>query len=45
MVHSMGEVADYSIPLSGLEAGTYTVSWKATAQAKAYRGSFAFTAK
>lgn len=45
MVHSVGEVADYSIPLPGLGPGSYTVNWRATAQAKAYQGSVPFTVK
>lgn len=45
MVHSVGESADYSIPLSRLRAGAYRVTWKATSQAKAYQGSFGFTVK
>jgi methionine-rich copper-binding protein CopC len=45
MIHAVGEVADYSIPLSGLGPGVYTVSWRATAKGREYRGSFGFTAK
>jgi methionine-rich copper-binding protein CopC len=45
MVHAVGEVADYSIPLSGLGPGVYTVSWRATAQGEVYRGTFGFTVK
>jgi methionine-rich copper-binding protein CopC len=43
MVHSVGEVRDYSIPLSGLAAGPYTVDWRATAHGREYRGRFSFT--
>ena len=45
MVHSAGEVRDYSIPLSGLGAGAYTVDWRATAQGRDYSGSFSFTVR
>lgn len=45
MVHAVGEVTDYSLPLSGMGAGAYTVNWRATAQGIAYSGSFAFTVK
>ena len=36
MVHSVAEVRDYSIPLSGLAAGAYTVNWRATARGREY---------
>ena len=45
MVHAVGETADYSLPLSGLDRGSYSVNWKATAAGRAYRGSFSFTAQ
>lgn len=45
MVHAVGEVADYSIPLSGLGPGGYTVNWRATAQGRAYTGSLTFTVR
>ena len=45
MVHSVGEVADYSIPLSGLGLGAYTISWRASAQGATHRGSFRFRVK
>ena len=45
MVHSVGEVADYSVPVSGLGPGAYSVHWNANAQGRAYEGSFAFTVK
>jgi methionine-rich copper-binding protein CopC len=45
MVHAVGEVADYSLPLSGIEAGIYTVSWRATAQGREQRGSYQFTVR
>jgi methionine-rich copper-binding protein CopC len=43
MVHAVGEVADYSLPLSGLGPGSYTVNWRATAQGREYRGSYRFS--
>lgn len=45
MVTAIGEVADYSVPLGGLGAGQYTVSWKARIGIRDYRGSFTFTVK
>lgn len=45
MVHAVGEVAHYSLPLSGLDAGTYTVNWKASRAGETHQGSFAFTVK
>ena len=42
MVTAVGEVLDYSIPLSGLEAGSYTVRWKASALGTNYQGAFRF---
>jgi len=45
MVHSVAEVQDYSIPLSGLSAGAYIVNWRATARGREYRGSFSFTVR
>ena len=45
MVHAVGEVADYSLPLSGLGSGTYTVAWKAFSRGQEARGTFAFTVK
>ncbi|MCA1595754.1 MAG: copper resistance protein CopC [Chloroflexi bacterium] len=45
MIHASGEVADYSIPLSGLGPGAYLVSWRATSSGREHRGSIAFTVK
>ncbi len=42
MVTAVGEVEHYSLPVSGLEPGRYTVAWKATAGGVAYTGSFGF---
>ncbi len=42
MIHAVGETADYSIPLPGLGAGSYAVSWKATSGGKSASGSFSF---
>lgn len=45
MVDSVGETADYTIPLAGLGPGKYEVTWKATVAGTAHSGAFAFTAK
>jgi len=45
MVHSLGETLDYSLPLSGLSEGIYTVSWRATSQGRGYQGNYSFTVK
>jgi len=45
MVHALGEVSDYSIPLSGLAPGAYVVNWRATAEGREYRGSFGFVVR
>ena len=45
MVHAVGEITDYSIPLSGLGPGSYTVNWRATSGGRGYRGSYSFTVK
>lgn len=42
MVTAVGEVGYYSLPLSGLGRGSYTVTWKAAASGTAYQGSFQF---
>ena len=42
MVSSADETESYSLPLSGLEPGSYSVSWRATAKGREYRGSFEF---
>lgn len=45
MVTAVGEVADYVLPLPGLEAGAYTVEWQATAAGSSHQGSFRFTVR
>ena len=45
MVTAAGEAAYYSIPLPGLEAGSYTVQWRASAAGSEHRGSFGFTVR
>jgi methionine-rich copper-binding protein CopC len=45
MVHAIGEVPNYSIPLSDLGAGSYAVNWRAIARGQEHRGSFEFTVK
>lgn len=42
MVTAVGEVGHYSLPLSGLGSGNYTVTWKAMAAGTTYQGSFQF---
>lgn len=43
MVHSVGEVANYDLPLPGLEPGAYSVEWQATTGGDKYSGRFSFT--
>ena len=45
MIHSAGETADYSLPLSGLEAGAYRVEWRASIKDRQYHGSFEFSVR
>lgn len=42
MVTAAGEVGHYSLPLSELGPGSYTVQWRATARGVDHRGSFGF---
>jgi methionine-rich copper-binding protein CopC len=42
MVTAVGEGEHYSLPLPGLDAGRYTVNWKASARGVDYKGSFGF---
>ena len=42
MVTAVGEVENYSVPVSGLGSGRYTVEWRATARGTDYKGSFGF---
>lgn len=42
MVNAVGEVDHYSLPLSDLGPGAYTVAWRASARGVDYRGSFGF---
>ena len=42
MVTAVGEVEHYSLPLSGLGPGRYTVDWRATLRGVDHRGSFGF---
>lgn len=42
MVTAVGEVEHYSLPLSDVDPGAYTVAWKASARGVDYRGSFGF---
>ena len=43
MVTAVGEVRNYSLPLSGLGPGKYAVNWKAMAKGQNSQGSFSFT--
>jgi len=43
MVEAVGEVADYDLPLSGLEPGSYSVEWRAMAGGRQYSGRISFT--
>jgi|GEM_PF-210492 len=45
MVTAAGENARYSLPLSGLGPGNYTVDWRAAAGTREERGTFAFTVR
>jgi len=45
MLGSAGAQKHYVIPVSGLMAGAYEVSWRATADGVAKSGNFAFTVK
>ena len=45
MVHASGDQAHYSLPLSGMTQGAYSVSWRATAAGREDRGSFQFTVR
>lgn len=42
MVTAVGEMEHYSVPVSGLKAGHYTVDWRATARGVVHKGSFGF---
>jgi methionine-rich copper-binding protein CopC len=45
MVHAIGETTNYSLPLSGLEPGSYQVRWRASSQGREYRGAFQFSVR
>ena len=45
MVTAVGEVAYYSLPLPGLEAGSYTVDWRASVAGTEHQGRFRFTVR
>lgn len=45
MVTSAGPVEHYSVPVSILTQGTYSVRWRATAGERSHEGSFSFTVK
>lgn len=43
MVTAVGEVAYYSIPLSGLGPGAFSVEWRASSAGTEHRGTIRFT--
>ena len=45
MVAAAGEVASYSIPVSDLETGAYTVRWRASAAETPHQGMIRFTVR
>ena len=45
MISPAGESQRYALPLSGLEAGIYTIAWRATAMEREHRGRFQFSVK
>ena len=45
MVTAVGEVAHYSIPLSGLGPGAYRVDWRASSAGTEHRGALSFTVR
>lgn len=45
MITPAGETTDYSVPVSILDTGAYTVDWRATSAGRDYRGSFSFKAR
>jgi methionine-rich copper-binding protein CopC len=45
MVTAAGEVSSYSIPVSDLETGAYTVQWRASAAGTPHQGAIRFTVR
>jgi methionine-rich copper-binding protein CopC len=45
MVTAAGEVSSYSIPVSDLETGAYTVQWRASAGGTPHQGTIRFTVR
>ena len=45
MVHAVGEVADYDLPLPSLKPGSYTVEWRAKSRGSEHEGRFDFTVR
>ena len=45
MLSPVGEQDSYSVPLSGLTAGRYTVAWRANVAGMTHRGSFSFAVR
>jgi methionine-rich copper-binding protein CopC len=42
MLTSVSQVRRYSVPISGLEQGTHTINWRATADGVTHQGAFQF---
>ena len=45
MVTAAGELSSYSIPVSDLETGAYTVQWRATVGGTSHEGTIRFTVR
>lgn len=45
MITAVGEAQHYSLPLSELGSGSYTVAWRASVRGRQYQGSFGFTVR
>lgn len=45
MVTAVGEVEHYSLPVSGLGPGRYTVDWRASSRGVDHNGSFSFVVR
>lgn len=45
MITAVGEREHYSVPLSGLEPGSYTADWRASAGGTEHRGSIRFSVR
>jgi methionine-rich copper-binding protein CopC len=45
MITPAAEQAHYSVPLSGLERGKYSVNWRATVAQQEHKGRFSFSVR